>query len=179
MWESGISGWRADWRPGAEQVTLHASELVSLAGAKLTGAWSIWIGTDDWFADMPVVLEFDGSRRLEVCWQRFDDLSLSWNTIDIDVTPKAWVDDLFWRPMAHAALRMNEGQIVTSVATTDFTLTISDADSPRPGARSTTFTGGLWFETTGPGLHIFNALDANGLETTYEPGLLRRLPTRI
>ena len=175
MWESGISGWQADWRPGSEQVHRHADALVSLVDAKLTGAWSVWIGTDDWFADMPVVLQFDGSQQLEVCWQKFDDLSISWNTIEIEIAPKAWVDDLSWRPWAHLALKANEGQVVTSVAATESIFTASDVDYPHREPRSTTFTGGLWFGTTGPGLHIFNALDENGLDTTYEPETLKPL----
>ena len=175
MWERGIAGWQPEWRSGAEQVNRHADALVSLVGAKLTGAWSIWIDESDWYADMPVVLQFDGSRQLEICWQKFDDLSISWNTINIDLTPRGSFDHLSWRPWAHLALRKNRGQTVSSVAATESVFTRSDVDHPHR-EHSTTFTGGLWLATTGPGLHIFNALDENGLATTYEPDLLKPLP---
>jgi hypothetical protein len=175
MWESGISGWQADWRAGSEQVRRHAVALRALVGARLTGAWTVWIGEGDWFADMPVVLQFDGSQQLEVCWQKFDDLSISWNTIDFDVPPTAWIDDLSWRPWAHQALRMNQDQAVTSVAATDAVLTTTDVDYPHREPVSKRFVAGLWIGTTGPGLHVFNALDENGLSTTCQSGALRPL----
>ena len=30
--------------------------------------------------------------QLEVCWEKFDHVSITWDTIDVTVTPKAWVD---------------------------------------------------------------------------------------
>lgn len=171
-WESKISGWQADWRPATEQLSRHADELTSLVGTRLTGAWSIWTGEgiDDWFADMPVVLEFDGRRRLEVCWQKFDDLSISWNTIDLELPPRAWVDESAWYQWRHVAFSANQGATVTEVAGTTFPWTTMDVDYPHRKPSTIRLTGGLWIGTTGPGLHIFNALDENGLaEGHHEP----------
>ena len=59
----------------------QADRLSALVGRRLTGAWTVWIErVDEWFADMPVVLQFDDGTQLEVCWQKLDDLTLSWNT---------------------------------------------------------------------------------------------------
>lgn len=174
MWEGGISGWRADWRPAPEQLSRHADALGALVGARLTGAWTIWIGESDWFADMPVVLQFDGVQQLEVCWQKLDDISISWNTIDVEVAPKAWIDNLSWRSWAHTELQMNRGRTVTSVAGTEAILTTSDVDYPHRVPRRSELIGGLWLATTGPGLHVFNALDENGL-STVEPETLKPL----
>jgi hypothetical protein len=164
VWESKISGWQADWRPGAQQIAQHAEALTGLIGARLTGAWSIWIdASEDWFADMPVVLQFDNGQQLEVCWQKFDDLSLSWNTIDLSQKPEAWVEGLLWRPWAHRAFELNRGETVTAVGSTQFVWETSDVDHPNKPRLSRLVTGGVWIGTTGPGLHIFNALDENGL----------------
>ncbi|MEU8258042.1 hypothetical protein AB0C06_27680 [Micromonospora inaquosa] len=38
---------------------------------------------DEWFADCPVVLDFAG-ERLEVNHQKFDDVSITWNSADAD-----------------------------------------------------------------------------------------------
>lgn len=54
----------------------------------------MWIDDlDEWFADAdpPVVLQV-GVEQLEVCAQKFDDLSVTWNTIDLSIRPIACVD---------------------------------------------------------------------------------------
>ena len=170
MWESKISGWQADWREATEQVARNAEALAGLIGARVTGAWTVWIAAaDEWFADMPVVLEFDSGEQLEVCWQKMDNLSISWSTIDLERTPQAWVDGLSWRPWAHASLNALRDQVITHVARTEVLLSTTDVDHPRRPPREVWMTGGLWFGTAGPGLHIFNALDENGLSNTAEP----------
>lgn len=41
---------------------------------------------------MPIVLRLDHGPQLEVCWEKFDDLSITWDTIDVTVKPRAWVE---------------------------------------------------------------------------------------
>jgi hypothetical protein len=124
------------------------------------GVWNLEVG--QWFPDLPVVLDFDDGRRLEMCWQKFDDLSITWNSIDVDVTPVAWVTwPLTWRAGAHPALTVMVDELVTGVAVTEHLFTTDDVLSG--GGSSVWFTSGLWLGTEMTGLHVFNALDENGL----------------
>ncbi|WP_329529595.1 hypothetical protein [Streptomyces sp. NBC_01462] len=48
-----------------------------------------FIEDGDWFADCPVVLDFDG-LQVEVCHSKLDELSIGWNTIDTAATIAGW-----------------------------------------------------------------------------------------
>lgn len=174
MWEPKVSGWQASWGQSDAVLADHVDRLSALVGARLVGAWTVWIEReDDWFADMPVVLQFDDGSQLEVCWQRLDDLSLSWNTIDLGKKPEAWISDLDWRNWAHLALSMNRDETVTAVGGTQFVWSTTDVDHPHVKESRGLLTGGLWIGTTGSGLHVFNALDENGLAPNYDGDRLK------
>lgn len=161
---SDVSGWEPDWRPGAEQLRSQSDRLKALRGLRITGAWVAWI-TDrgKWFADLPIVVQFEDEHQVEVCWQKLDELSITWNTVDVTVTPTAWVT---WRRNVHPALSAIEGDVLTDVAGTEHLFTTRQA-RPVPeeadATHSTWLTGGIWLKTGQAGLHIFNALDENGL----------------
>ena len=159
-----VSGWAPRWLPAREQVERQAASLHAVLGNVIVDAWLVWdLEHDEWFADLPVVLRFDDGRQLEVCWQKFDDLSVTWNTIDTDTHPHAWVEwPLEWRAGAHQALESNIGSALRGVFLTEHLFTTQRVDHPEPPS-SVWLASGLWFETTGPGLHVFNALDENGL----------------
>jgi hypothetical protein len=96
----------------------HGSRLRWLVGRHLTQAWVAWeIGEDQWFADGPVVLEFD-REQLEVNHQKFDDLSITWNSVDVNQSP-AWPtsDDfqLTWRSDVPTELAALCGQRLRAV----------------------------------------------------------------
>lgn len=160
-----VSGWQPDWLPASEQLQKHSKALRGLVGRTLADAWVVWnLEHEEWFADLPVVLTFDGGGQLEVCWQKFDDLSVTWDTIDTGVRPRAWVEwPLEWRRAAHPALDANVGTSVHTVAMTEHLFQTERVDQPGPSSRAW-LVGGLWFGTDGPGLHVFNALDENGLD---------------
>lgn len=162
-----VSGWQPDWLPASEQVHKQSAALRDLVGRTVTDAWVVWnLEHDEWFADLPVVLSFDGRGQLEVCWQKFDDLSLTWDSIDTRVRPRAWVEwPLEWRRAAHPALESNIGTAVHAVAVTEHLFQTEPVDQPGLPSR-VWLAGGLWFGTTGPGLHVFNALDENGLDAS-------------
>ncbi|MFE1316237.1 hypothetical protein [Kitasatospora phosalacinea] len=97
----------------------HGERLAGLAGRRLTGFAVVRFAEDgEWFADCPVVLEFDG-RQVELCHWKLDELSIGWDTIDtaapvagwewFDCTP-VWsrhherIDDLVGRELREAAL---------------------------------------------------------------------------
>jgi hypothetical protein len=166
--DPNVSGWRPDFRPAEDQIRLEAESLRSLVGKQIGGAWLVWnLEEDEWFSDLPVVLAFDGGKQLEVCWEKFDDLSITWDTIDLTHTPRAWVDwPLEWRPAAHQALASSLGATVLAVASTHFLFTTESLDDSRD-VSAVWLTTGLWLATDRGGLHIFDALDENGLSNEH------------
>lgn len=163
--DSNVSGWRPDFRSSAEQIERHSAELRMLIGRRLIEVWTVWIDDDDWFADLPVVMRFDDGTQLEVCWAKFDDLSITWNTIDVGSTPQAWVDwVLEWRRDAHPELSSVLAGTVTDVRATRFLFTTVNVNDPTD-ERAGWLTTGLWLQTDRGDLQVFNALDENGLSS--------------
>ncbi|MEV8315132.1 hypothetical protein AB0Q95_13240 [Streptomyces sp. NPDC059900] len=87
----GISGFEPSFLTGADVIRqAHGSRLAALAGRRLTGFALVQFAEDgDWFADCPVVLDFDGIQ-VEVCHWKFDELSIGWDTIDTAATITGW-----------------------------------------------------------------------------------------
>jgi hypothetical protein len=87
----GISGFEPIFLVGLEAVREgHGSGLAALGGRRLTGfALMRFIEDGDWFADCPIVLDFDG-LRVEICHWKFDELSIGWNTIDTTAAVSGW-----------------------------------------------------------------------------------------
>ncbi|KOU63881.1 hypothetical protein ADK55_07805 [Streptomyces sp. WM4235] len=87
----GISGFEPSFLIGVDAIRqAHGSLLAALAGRRLTGFALVRFAEDgDWFADCPVVLDFDGIQ-VEVCHWKFDELSISWDAIDTAVTITGW-----------------------------------------------------------------------------------------
>ncbi|GAA5019182.1 hypothetical protein GCM10023317_61180 [Actinopolymorpha pittospori] len=164
-----MSGWAADWRAAADQLQLQRADLTALSGRLIDSSWLVWNEEhDEWFADLPVVLNLDDGRQLEVSWQKFDELSITWNTIDTQVSPRwpwpYW--PLSWRRAGHPALLANEGSRIIGVAATMHRFVTTQVEPPTGERAEVWLTSALWLQTTGPGLHIFNALDENGLSDT-------------
>lgn len=64
--------------------------LAALAGRRLTGFALVRFAEDgEWFADCPVVLDFNGIR-MEVCHSKLDELSIGWTTSDTAATITGW-----------------------------------------------------------------------------------------
>jgi hypothetical protein len=163
-----ISGWSPDWQQvPSDLLTEHRERLRALRGNRIDATWLVWINDlDEWFADLPIALQI-GGQQLEICNQKFDDLSVTWNTIDVDVAPIAWVDwSLTWRRDAHAALQQAVGQTIRNVYLSEHLFTTSRVHPPDPLQQHDTsawLLGGLVFELDSGYLHVFNALDENGL----------------
>lgn len=79
----GISGFKPSFLIGIEAVRqAHGSRLTTLVGRRLARCALVrFIEDGDWFADCPVVLDFD-DLQVEVCHSKLDELSIGWNTID-------------------------------------------------------------------------------------------------
>ena len=119
MSDFGIDGYQPGWLNGKDQVArLHGGRLGRLVGRVLTDPWVVWdLENDEWFADCPVVLDFAG-ERLEVSHQKFDDLSITWNSVDV-TRPPVWPTSdgfrLVWRDDVPAVLAARRGQRLEAV----------------------------------------------------------------
>ncbi|MFG2888314.1 hypothetical protein [Streptomyces sp. NPDC048248] len=157
MFDFGIRGYQPSWLNGrGEIVGEHGTRLGALARRTLTTAWMVWdLQDDEWFSDCPVLFDFDG-EQIEINHQKFDDLSLTWNTID-PTRPVRWPDfDLEWRPDPLPELRALRGLCLTGVElleweTRDLAQGNVDVSFVFEAGRAT----------------VFNALDENGL--SFEP----------
>jgi hypothetical protein len=87
----GIAGFEPSFLVGIDAIRrAHESRLEVLPGRLLSGFALVRFAEDgDWFADCPVVLDFDGIQ-LEVCHTQLDELSIGWNTIDTAVMIGGW-----------------------------------------------------------------------------------------
>jgi hypothetical protein len=116
-----IQGYEPQWLHGVPLTTsVHGERLQALAGRRLRHIWLLWDLDDDrWFADGPVLLDFEG-EQVEVSHKRFDDLSITWNTVDPS-EQQTWTwgdwghpDDypvrLGWRHDAHPQTVALQGQ---------------------------------------------------------------------
>ncbi|WP_206067267.1 hypothetical protein [Nonomuraea composti] len=90
----GISGFEPTFLVGLQAIRdEHGQGLAALGGRRLTGfALVRFIENGDWYADCPVVLDFDGVQ-VEISHWKFDELSISWNTIDTAAAITGWEED--------------------------------------------------------------------------------------
>lgn len=163
MFDFGIAGYRPEWRTGLEAVRAACGpRLRQLAGRRLTRSGTVWdLEADEWFADAPVFLDFDG-EQVEVNHQKFDELSITWNTGD-PTASITWPTDgglqLEWRSDAPAELAALRGQRLRTVDLLEW----CPADT-RDLANETI---AVHFGFEQGSLTIYNALDENGL--LFEP----------
>jgi hypothetical protein len=153
----GIDGYQPQWINGLSTITaVHGDRLRTLTGRTLTRTWLVWDLTEDsWWADCPVLLDFDG-EQVEINHQKFDDLSITWNTVE-PAQPVTWptADNLrlAWRNDATPELTALHGQTLKAVE-----LLECESNDIANGMVAVGFT------LTNGHLTIYNALDENGLQ---------------
>ncbi len=159
VFDFGLPGYVPTWTNDLDAlVTTQSGRLGDLVGRRLVGASLMWDAKRDvWWADGPVVLDFDGVR-LEINHQKFDDLSITWDTIDLD-RPIRWAGSrrpkLRWRHDVPQDLAELHGRPVTGVQLLRWA-----SDDPTDlgnGSPEVGFAFGVREMT------VFNALDENGL----------------
>ncbi|WP_433204957.1 hypothetical protein ACQP1G_17065 [Nocardia sp. CA-107356] len=121
-----IEGYQPQWLQGRRAITAaHGHRLHALVGRHLDHVWLVWDRDDDeWFADGPVVLDFDG-EQVEINHQKFADLSVTWSTVDPtgqatwsngdDEDPEVHTFHLAWRHDTRAELTALEGKRLQAV----------------------------------------------------------------
>jgi hypothetical protein len=164
----GIAGWDPHWLVGLRAVrAAHGRRLAALGGRHLTGAAVVRFAEDgSWFADCPVVLDFAG-ERVEICHQKFDDLSITWNAVDTTapVAGREWFEFTpVWSP-DDALLAPYLGGAVRGVALLHHTA--NDAAHGMVAVQFVLDTGTF---------AIANGMDENTIETGKpDPGYIRHV----
>jgi hypothetical protein len=160
MGRFGIEDYEPEWLNGRDSITdAHGRRLARLAGRTLRHIWLLWDrNADEWFADAPVLLDIDG-ERVGIDHQKFDDLCVTWDTIDPTLPIEASFDqdslfDLAWRPEPTPQLAELVGRTLNRVVLLEWA---GGDDDMANGSVA------IGFDLTPGWLTIFNALDENGL----------------
>jgi hypothetical protein len=156
MFDFGISGYRPVWLSGSPAVAaVHGRRLAMLVGRRLTRALLVWdLDEDAWFADGLILLDFEG-EQVEIVHQKFDEISITWNTVD-PARPLGggWEGlRLAWREGAPDALARLRGQTLRAVELLSWT-----------GADLAYGMVAVGFLFPHGRVTIYNALDENGME---------------
>ncbi|MEV6201506.1 hypothetical protein AB0M64_16245 [Streptomyces sp. NPDC051771] len=164
----GISGCEPFFLVGLEAVRrAHGSRLATLAGRRLTGFAVVRFAEDGgWFADCPVVLDFDGIQ-VEVCHSKLDELSIGWDTIDTASAITGWEWFELTPQWSHSDGRLEPfvGQELREVALLEWLPT---------GRDLAVGTVAVEFAFAGDCLRISNGLDENRIEVgRTEPDYVR------
>ncbi|MEU7904593.1 hypothetical protein [Actinoplanes sp. NPDC049118] len=156
----GIQDYEPHWLNGRDSITaVHGRRLARLAGRILRHVWLVWdLDDDEWFADAPVLLDF-GDDRVGIDHQKFDDLCITWNTVD----PARAIEDpadedcrfnLAWRPEPTRQLAELAGRTLQRVELLEWA---GGYDDMANGSVA------IGLDLAPAWLTIFNALDENGL----------------
>jgi hypothetical protein len=152
----GIEDYQPDWRRGLALIrTRHGRRLAGLVGRRLAHAWLLWDrDAGEWFADAPVLLDFDG-EQLEIQHQKFDDLSITWVTADLKAPVLFPEVDLAWRSGAMPDLTRLEGQRLRGISLLEW-----------QGGDLADGMVAVHLRFDDGQLTVYNALDENGLSFT-------------
>jgi hypothetical protein len=169
----GIAGFEPSFLVGIDAVrAVHGSRLAALAGRRLSGFAVVRFAEDgEWFADCPVVLDFDGIQ-VEVCHWKLDELSIGWDTIDATAAIAGWEQADFTPVWSHAGqwLESFTGQELREVALLEW----------RPsGPDLAAGTVAVEFVFGAVRFRIANGLDENRIETgAAQPDYVRHRLSR-
>ena len=173
-----VSRWVPDFRAGYDQLRAQAGRLKALRGRRIAGTWVV-LGTsgshERWWNDLPVILQFADGQQLEVCWDFRDRVSISWNTIDVSVTPGRWMDySLTWQRDGQPALSGVTGSVLTEVSGMEQAywrgVDIIDPGNPGITAAAGWDARGIWLQTSQADVRIYSGVDGNGLSNEEPPG---------
>lgn len=169
MSDFGIEGHRPQWLNGLSAVAAgHGHRLRAPAGRPLTCSWLVReVEGDAWFSDCPVLLDFAG-EQVGINHEKFDDLSITWNTVD-PRQPVVWPGfDLLWRHDTSPELLALQGEVLQDVELLEWT-----------GEDMAQGMVAVCFRLPRGRLTVYNALDENGLgfgspDSRYRRHSLRR-----
>jgi hypothetical protein len=126
-----------------------------LEGRRLTRTLLVWdLDEDAWFADGLVLLDFEG-EQVEIVHTKFDDISITWNTVD-PAQPLDWAGQgfrLVWREGVPGELAALKGQRLQAVELLEW--------AGKDMAQGMVAVG---FIFPNGRVAIYNALDENGMK---------------
>ncbi|NRQ38931.1 hypothetical protein HII36_44995 [Nonomuraea sp. NN258] len=154
----GIPGFEPTFLVGLEAIREeHGPRLAALGGRRLIRFAIVrFVEDGDWFADCPVVLDFDGIQ-VEICHWKLDELSIGWNAIDTT----AAISDWEWFELTPAWSSVDErlepfvGQELREVALLEWRPSSLDMADGTLAVEFVFDTGRF---------HIANALDENSID---------------
>jgi hypothetical protein len=163
----GISGFQPQWLSGFRKIhAAHAERLAGLPGRRLTASAVVRFSEDDdWYADCPVILAFE-NEQIEVSHQKFDDLSITWNTINTGEPIAGWDESELtplWR-FDDDRLTPLHDQVLQEIALLEY---VGQDMANGMVAVEFAFPSGL--------IRIANALDENVIETSVAGPEFRRV----
>ncbi|MER5865132.1 hypothetical protein [Kitasatospora sp. NPDC002040] len=131
--------------------------MAELTGRRLTGFALVRFAEDgDWFADCPVVLDFDGIQ-VELCHWKLDELSIGWDAIDTTAAITGWESSEFTPRWSHSDERLELclGDVLREVTLLEWQPADRDLAAGTVAVEFT-FASGC--------LRIVNGLDENSIE---------------
>jgi hypothetical protein len=170
-----------DFLPAEAQLHRHRDRLLALVGRRVTGGWTAWFpDRDRMYPGAPAVLAFDGAGQVALAWQKWDELSITWDAVDVD----APAGPFEWRPTQPDEVASVVGRTVTGIAVSEgpyFNDVDLQAGGPLPvHAIAGWVVDGLWLETGDAGLLVHNGADTVALSpspmTPDHDGLSRTTP---
>src|SRR5882724_9800448 len=94
MADFDVSPWVQQQAPARDQLELQHTRLLGLRVHRIVDSCPVW----------------EGGRHLEVSWQKFDDMAITWSTVDVSTPPIACVTwPSSWRLNRQASLRTIAG----------------------------------------------------------------------
>jgi hypothetical protein len=169
-----MSGWVSSFAALPDQLRHHGDGLAGLIGQLLIAGWTGWRpDTGRWFPIIPLVLVFEGGAQLELSWNHRDELSVTWNTIDLAVPPHVFGKPCEWRSSQPDPLIGVAGRTLTGFATVETPYFQGDdldfsKGLPMHAVAGWTATG-LWIGFGDCGLLVYSAAEDNGLSAEQIP----------
>lgn len=140
-----------------------------LRGQSLSSIWTVWPDDKNEPCECtPIVLQF-GSYRHEICWEKFDDLMLSANMIDVSENFNLYSLDEYpshWRKNALPDFLPLVGQNLVNIDLLEATVNYD----PDKGANQLWVPNGILFIFERDTLLVYNTLDCTNVTTDIPAG---------
>lgn len=161
-----ISGYEPEWISDPDEFCKrHEGTLSKRLGQPVLNTWTLWdTANDEHLTDAPVIIAFGSADQIEICCWKFDELSVTYNAIDVDCSvewPGPGARHFEWRHNALEPLAAVVGSTLRSVDVIEIELVL---------VSSAWCLGGLEFGFDGPTLAVFNGLDDTQVAAALEPG---------
>lgn len=157
---SWIEGWKPEWVSDKEQaIDLLKEKARAWVGSKIEATYIGWLEEhNEWFPDVPVVLIIAG-KQYEICWQKFDELSITENQINLDVHETAAGVPISMRLNALPEFRKAVGRKILAIELGENEMGFGERGVDRPMR----IVNSVNFILEGGYLAVFNAMDENGV----------------